>query len=275
MLSGITEISEEELAKVKIKSNYHTHNFLCNHAEGNVCDYVEAAVSNGLNTIGISDHCIPPVGAFAEFIKYINIDTLPRDYLPQFDKARKLYGDKIKILKAVEIEYYDGHDDFYRKLLTYLDYLVMGQHEYLYKGTRKSSFSDGLDEENILAYCDNVITGINSGFFSVVAHPDLIFYQKYLITEKIYNAFDKLVQEAVKDKVALELNANGLRSHNGKYPTNLLIELCKKHNAEVVVSSDCHSPKVLCDDYTRRLYAYAKKEKLNVIEEIRTNVLDR
>ena len=39
-----------------IKTNYHTHTKLCNHAEGMPIDYVARAVELGYREIGISDH---------------------------------------------------------------------------------------------------------------------------------------------------------------------------------------------------------------------------
>ena len=41
---------------MKIKANYHTHTFLCNHAEGHVEDYVKQAVAYGFEEIGMCDH---------------------------------------------------------------------------------------------------------------------------------------------------------------------------------------------------------------------------
>ena len=49
---------------VRIKSNFHSHNYLCGHAVGTVSDYVKEAVACGLETIGISDHCNCPYGGY-------------------------------------------------------------------------------------------------------------------------------------------------------------------------------------------------------------------
>lgn len=251
---------------VEIKSNYHTHTYLCGHAGGSVDDYVRTAVNNGLEVLGMSDHFVSPDPSCTAFI---NFETLDTKYLQPIRAARKAYGDRIKILSAVEIEYFYGHADYYKKLLDNLDYLVLGQHEFFYNGARYNSFEDGKSEDVIVGYFKSVNDGLKTGFFSVLAHPDLIFYRSPEITKKIEKALETTVRTAVDCGVALELNANGVRSHKFKYPTDLLIELCKKHNAKVVVSSDCHSPDALCDEYMKRLYGYAVKSDLNV-----TNKLD-
>lgn len=250
---------------VQIKSNYHSHNYLCGHAGGSVSDYVKEAVRNGLEIIGISDHCLPPVVSYEP---YVSPKTMRELYFPQFEQAEKLYGDKIQILRGVEIEYFEGHDEYYEGLRKNLDYIVMGEHEYMNSGKRMNSFCDGVGEDNIISYFDNVKLGLKSGYFAILAHPDLIFYRRPEITENIVVAFDDVVKTAVECNVALELNANGIRYHKFNYPTDLLIDLCKKHNARVVVSSDCHSPDDLCDECMLRLYAYAKNIGLNVVDRI-------
>ena len=38
-------------------TNYHTHTFLCNHADGLPSDYVLQAIEDGCTLLGFSDHC--------------------------------------------------------------------------------------------------------------------------------------------------------------------------------------------------------------------------
>lgn len=264
MLKDFYELTND-YADVHISSNYHTHNYLCGHAGGKVCDYVRVAVENGMERIGISDHCASPLNPD---VPYMTPETMQRDYFPQFDKAEKRYGDKIEILRGAEIEYFAGYDDYYAELLRSLDYLVLGQHEYLHDGKLKNSFCDGVDEKNVVAYFDNVIDGLGSGHFAILAHPDLIFYRRPDITPKIVDAFDAVVRTAKRCGVALELNANGIRNHLFKYPGDLLVELCKKHGAEAIVSSDCHHYNEMCDEYMKRLCSYAQKQGLKIIDKI-------
>lgn len=255
---------------VRIKSNFHSHNYLCGHAVGTVSDYVKEAVACGLETIGISDHCNCPYGG------YYNMPAgMESDYLSQFDAARAKYGDRIRILSAVEIEYFDDQAEFYENLLSKLDYLVLGQHRFYYGGAIRDSFCDGTNEDIVVAYFNSIERGVKSGFFAMVAHPDLIFYQHQPVTPAIADAFDSLVKVAAECGVPIELNANGIRNHRFIYPTDLLISLCQKYDAPVVVSSDCHAPNELCDSYMRDLYAFALDKKLNVVNELRLRGRDR
>lgn len=40
------------------KTNFHTHNYRCEHAIGNVEDYVKVAIKEGYTELGISDHML-------------------------------------------------------------------------------------------------------------------------------------------------------------------------------------------------------------------------
>lgn len=266
MLRGFDDCGTDlENIKPKITGIYHVHNYLCGHAGGTVADYVKEAVDNGLEYIGISDHCVSPLGSFDP---YITPQTLRSLYLPQFDFARARYGDKITILSAVEIEYFSGCDDYYRALLSDLDYLVLGEHEYICDGKRKSAYCDGRGERDIIAYFENLLEGVRSGLFAFVAHPDLIFYNRPVLTPRIIATFGEFVRTAAELGVPLELNANGIRCHNFAYPTDALVALCKKYDAPVIVSADCHSVDALCDKYTLKLFDYAIKQKLNVVRKL-------
>ncbi|MCH5350839.1 MAG: PHP domain-containing protein, partial [Clostridiales bacterium] len=172
MLSDFIKLTDD-YQNIKIKSNYHTHNFLCGHAGGTVKDYVESAVRCGLKVIGISDHFAAPIASKSP---YITPQTIQSRYLSQFDEARALFGGRIDILSAVEIEYFEGYEDYYKNLLNKLDYLVLGQHEFIYKGVHYDSFFDGVNDDNITAYFKSVEHGLKSGYFAILAHPDLIFY---------------------------------------------------------------------------------------------------
>ena len=41
-------------------SNFHTHTYLCKHADGSPLDYVRQAAADGCSALGFSDHCPYP-----------------------------------------------------------------------------------------------------------------------------------------------------------------------------------------------------------------------
>lgn len=251
---------------VRVVSNFHTHNYLCGHAGGTVTDYAREAIKHGYKVLGVSDHFASHCDRNPVYITWNNIET---DYFTQFDEAEKLFGDKITLLKSVEVAYYEGADDYYRRLQDKLDYVILGQHGYMLDGKRQNSFFNGTDEKNIIAYCRHSIKSLQTRLFTVFAHPDVIFFSNPMIAKSVVRSFDEMIKTAVELDVIVELNANGIRNAGFSYPTDLLTNACLKHNAKVIISSDCHSPNELHDEYVARLYAYAKKMGLNVLDDIR------
>ena len=94
-----------------MKANYHTHLKLCGHAEGMSADYVQLALENGFEIIGISDHgpIKPEFMSEKDFIfnwldRQMTYEDFLNIYLPDCLKIKEEYKDKIKVLIGVEIE---------------------------------------------------------------------------------------------------------------------------------------------------------------------------
>ena len=262
MIKGFYPIKTDEIKDVKITHNFHSHTYLCGHARGEVKDYVKEAVKNGFNKIGVSDHMKNP---FNIHNPYMDMKVFYNSYLPQFTEAEKLFGDKIEILKGVEIEYGENYDDYYKELKDNLDYMVLGQHEFIYNSEVFNTFFDVKSEKTALAYLDNVSAGICSGYFKISAHLDVMFFSHFIPTDRVIYKMEEVVNLCKKKGVFLELNAQGTRyGENFSYPTDLLIEIIKKVNPKVVVSADAHSYEKLTDDNVKKLYYIAKKNGLDV-----------
>ncbi len=264
MIRKFKEIRDEEAEKIRILYNYHTHNYLCGHAAGTVSDYVKEAVKNGMKSIGISDHFRHPE---LPFCPYMDEATMKSAYLPQFDAAEAEYGKKIRIYSGLEIEYFPGYDDFYKELLKHADYLVLGEHSFLHNGKTANCFQSDTDKSRALSYFNQLLDGIKTGYFSILAHPDVIFSHGFTPDAEVLEKFEDVIQCCKDCGVKAEINAQGARANGFNYPTDYLLDICKKLNAPVVVSADSHSPEALCDIYTKKLYCVARDMGLNIAED--------
>ena len=269
MLKDLEETVGEDYEKVKTEYNYHCHNYLCNHAVGNVYDYVKEAVKNGLKVIGVSDHAVFPALEDAN-LPYLNVKDLDKLYLPQFDEANEAFGDKITVKKGFELEYLENSDDVYENLLKKVDYLILGEHYVKIDGRQLFAFSEHTVSDAVRVY-DLMIKGVKTGYFKICAHPDLIYSRTVGDDGRVLDKLTELIAECKEKGVLTELNANGLRCNHGWYPTDELVNICKKLGAKVIVSSDNHRPKWLCDEYMKKLLCYAVKKGLDVAkrEEIK------
>lgn len=252
------------------KTNYHTHVKLCNHAEGMPIDYVKKAVELKYEEIGISDH--GPL--LDEWTFRMNTDEYKNIYLPALDFAIKTYGNKIKIYKGLELEYLESYNQYYEDLLKDLDYIILGQHIIKNKNRIYDIYKE-MTAENVVLYKDQVIAGMKTGYFKILAHPDLFLfnYQEWnALTEKVSR---EIIEASIKFGVLLEVNANGIRrkpiinQDNQKvyiYPRIEFWKIVSEYkNAKVIIGEDNHKIAFTGDSNVKKAYQFAKDLNLNIV----------
>lgn len=271
-----------------IKTNFHTHCVLCLHASKMPVDYAKYALENGFTEIGFSDHGYIP-RSFMSYDDYIKM-YLPRQmtrfdfenvYLSNINLAQKLYGDKIKIYKGLEIEYLYGKDDFYLHLLSKLDYLNLGIHYYS-DGKKLYNSYDGVTKDTLKYYVQTAIDGMKTGFFKILVHPDLFMFnyqseQGPLIFDEVCEKeCRRLIEASIKYNVALEINCGGtqnIKDVNGKiefvYPRSEFWNLVKEYKkARVIIGADAHSTNALNGENVEKIIQFSQKIGLEVISSI-------
>lgn len=229
-------------------ANYHTHTWRCNHASGLERQYVENAVSSGLQILGFSDHT-PYVFPGSYYSKFrMKLDQL-QDYVETVLDLRKEFSGIIEIPLGLELEYYPN---LLPQLLPVLrdfpiDYLIMGQH---FIGDEINEHYSGWetgDEKILQRYVDQVIDGMHSGLFTYFAHPDLIHY---VGDKKIYvSHMRRLCQAAKSCGMPIEVNLLGMMEER-HYPDVLFWEQAAMEGCDVILGRDAHSPEQLLDVQT-------------------------
>lgn len=257
-----------------MKTNYHTHNFRCNHAIGNVEDYIKIAIEEGFDEIGISDH-LPHPGKDIDNQSRMTYEEIP-EYFSEIDHAIKKYGDKISIKKGIEGEYFEDFKWFYEELKQdyNIDYMILGVHFFPYEGQWFYVGHIDFTPEVLKVYVDHVIKSMESGLFRYIAHPDLfgISYRDW--DEHAIKQSRRIFEAANRLNMPLEINVNGMNRskveyNNGtryQYPIKDFWELAKEYNVKVIVGIDAHSP-----DNMRNLSKgidFAKEIGLDVIDHL-------
>ena len=258
-------------------SNYHTHIYLCKHANGTVEDIVKRAIDLNYQIIGISDH------GFLNVIKNtrrMNYEEYQNIYLKDVHNCINKYQDKIKIKKAVEVEYFPMCLKEYQNYLNDLDYLILGQHDIIINNQFKSIYDKTFSFDDAIIYLDMVCEALETGYFKIFAHPDIFMFQLKEFNDVCMYISQKIIEKAHETNTALEINANGLRQylkidkfhhHYYKYPNphfwNLVSLYQKEHpDLKVIISDDAHDPKYLSDEYTLMAYEFAEKKGIKITE---------
>lgn len=264
-----------------MKTNYHTHTYLCKHANGTPSDYVSEAIKKGYQEIAITDHGPLIQEIISNFYtRRMDFNDYNNKYLNDLSVAKNKYGNRIKIYTGLEIEYFDSMIDNYKEFLEKLDFLIIGQH-YIYHNNKYKSVYAILTDDEIITYGQMVIRAMESGLFKIIAHPDIFSYKRKW-NETCNKVAKQIIASAIKNNVYLEFNVNGIRNAmeknrqwitksgqtNYDYPRIEFFKLVKEAGVPVIINDDAHDPKQLNDKFTKIAIQMAKELELTIIDKI-------
>ncbi len=221
-----------------MRANYHTHTWRCHHAEGTEREYVQAAMENGLEILGFSDHS--PYFFPGDYYSHFRMRPEQlEDYVNTVEGLRKEFGDRIQLHIGLELEYYP---DLFPELLAFLrdhpiEYLLQGQH---LLGNEMGEMYSGAgtdDPAQLRRYVKQTMEGMNTGVFTYLAHPDLFLFTG---DREVYRQEMRvLCREAKSCGMPLEINLLGLREQR-HYPDIRFWEVAAEENCPVILGRDAH-----------------------------------
>ena len=238
-----------------LKANYHTHTWRCHHA-GDYPDieYVEAAVSNGMEILGFSDHAPWPYrNGFVD--KYRMIMSQLPDYISSIRALSESFSGKIKIYCGLECEYFTEYMDHLKVLHDRVDYLILAYH-YLGSNENMEYFflGDAETSEQFDEYADGICKAMESGLFTYVAHPDLILNRYPEFDSHAEKISRQICQAAHSLNLPLEFNLYG---HYKKdrynapglgYPCFDFWKIAAETGCRAIIGCDAHMPSLLTNN---------------------------
>lgn len=242
---------------MQMKFDLHTHHERCGHATGSIRDYIEEAIKNDLDIIGISDHSpffgepqeqYKPWVAMAkkEFPLYIN----------EIIKLKKEYQDKINVLVGVESDFFPEYTKIYRDIYNKypFDYIIGSVHVTngmdLFNRERWKNICEEkvLNEKEI--YYNLIQQSAKSGMFDILGHIDALkgFYPPFSkVKTEIVDRTLKVISEC---DVVIEVNTSGkTKDCGGWYPAADILERALYYGVKVTFGSDAHHPNRVADDW--------------------------
>lgn len=251
----------------EFKKNYHTHTALCNHARGEIRDYVEAAASRGLDTIGFSCHAPYPFGD--RFHSWFRMTPEQNDYYArEILSLKEEFAGKIDVKLGYEAEYYPA---LWNELLTEIgrypcDYVILGQHFYNneYDGLYAGDCVD--DIRAVKGYVRILCEAMRTGLYTYVAHPDLNNYSGDV--DEYVDAMRPICEVSMETDTPLEINLLGIRGRRS-YPKSAFWKMVGEYDCKVVCGSDAHSPdEILCRDDFKTAMEMVDRYGLNYTDDI-------
>jgi len=219
----------------------HNHTTLCNHAEGEIFEYIEKAIECGTEQFGFSDHA-PMDFDPKHRMSFDDMQKYESDIL----KAREKYKDKIEILLGYEVDYLKGHMDE-RIFKADVDYLIGSVHFIDGWGFDNPEFIGRYKHEDIdeiwQKYFNAIEEMAKSNLFDIVGHLDLIKVFKFMPNKDINKIAKNALAAIKKADMVLEINVAGFRKPVGEaYPSISLLKQAFELDIPITFGSDAHKP---------------------------------
>ena len=247
-----------------MKANYHTHTRWCKHGTGEIEDYIEEAIRNGLQEIAITEH-VPHKDNLdlrrIQWEEFLNYDHA-------LNQAIECYAGRIHVIKGFECEYYQEELEAYRMFREKYGYqlLILGQHR-----SGENREIDNFAEKGVYemeVYANEICRGIETRMFDFVAHPDLALQGYSRGWDSKCEYIMRMIFEKCEEyQIPVEVNANALRDKRD-YPSEEAFQISKEYRLQYLINSDAHNPEDLCGTAIQEAEAFAKKLGITVLETL-------
>ena len=203
-------------------ANYHTHTARCHHATGEDKAYVEAAIQNGFQVLGFSDHC--PWFFSDGYVSPIRMTPDELDgYVTSLTALKKEYAADITIYIGLESEYVPE---------------MLPEQRGIYTGKPTDNAAE------LKHYVAQVIAGMETGLFAYLAHPDLFHF---IGDPALYEQeFRRLCVYLKEKQIPIEINQLGLADHR-QYPNPAFLKIAESVGNTAIIGCDAHHPSALLD----------------------------
>ena len=235
--------------------NLHTHSHYCGHGFGEVAEYAEQACLQQLKVLGMSEHCPVPDERWS-------LSRMPYTMLGQYNQdcldTRAVYAGHLEILRGFECDYLPQYYSYYKELREQCDYLLFGIHDLsLDIDSEYSVFWNTMTKQDLHTYTEMYLQSMQTGLFLFGAHPDVFAYNYQIWDEEAQACSRAIIECAVDCKVALEINANGMRKKKVEtpegvryaYPHQEFWKLASQYSVKVISNSDAHKPYYVNDSF--------------------------
>lgn len=243
-----------------MKFDIHTHHYRCGHADGNIRDYIESAISSGLQVIGISDHT--PYFAREEDIGNPGVAMGKSEidgYVQEVLQLKQEYAGTIDVLLGMESDYFPDHIELYRNTLTKypFDYIIGSVHHVYDKSIFNKNQWNGLDSKQQLSikkeYYRLIQGSAKSGLFQILGHIDAMKGNYPGFSDiPASDIIDETLQIISNCGVAIEINTSGrMKLSGGWYPSDDILERALHYGVDVTFGSDSHNPNRIGEDFSK------------------------
>jgi histidinol-phosphatase (PHP family) len=231
----------------------HVHTRLCNHAEGEMEDYVRAAIERGLRTMCFLEHLETEINYQPSC--WLEDETFV-EYFAEGARLKEHYQDQIEIRLGVEMGFNPLAVEAIQARLQHfpIERIGLSCHFHLYEGRHLNLLSRRRQSLDILAelgpdqvlstYLDTLTVAVATVNCDVLCHLDAALRHLPGIS---FNAEHKIqighLLDTVKtQETALEINTSGFDYRGSAFPAPWIITEALKRDIPLQAGSDAHRP---------------------------------
>ena len=211
---------------MKAIMDLHTHTLAAGHAYSTLLENIDAALSVGLQYLGMSEHGPISPGGPHEFF-FSNYKVIPRVYDREETTGRVIpkADGSLRLLCGVEANICDSNGtlDLDEHYMQAMDYALASIHPFAY--------TSGSRRENTLAS----VRAFQNPYVKILGHPD---------DGRFPLDYEELVREAKQVGIALEVNNSSLNPKSvrqgGRENIIELLKTCMKYDQPVIMGTDSH-----------------------------------
>ena len=230
-----------------IYCGYHTHSTFSD-GKSTMEEMVQSAIAKGMPVIGISDHSDSPYQDYC-----LRQADYPA-YLAEIDRLRQVYGDKIVIMKGIEL---DSHSDP-ALIVDKLDYFLGSVHELVFEdrfygidhaaSLQMDCINNELGGDKLAfakCYFDELVSHVQRNKPTIVGHFDVI--TKFSLMDEEDPAYRRIALDALEKVVAvtpvLEVNTGAIsrKWRDRPYPADFILRALREMGGKVILGADTHA----------------------------------
>lgn len=241
-----------------IKFDLHTHHERCGHADGTIEDYIVAAIREGLQVIGISDHS--PYFYHESDQPFSGIAMAKSEfanYVAEVQRLQEKYKGKIEVLLGMESDFFPEHIEIYKAAYKDVpfDYIIGSVHQVggvsIFNRNRWKNIDPSKHVAEKQSYYDLIKQSALSGMFDILGHIDAMKgYYPPFSDIPAHEHIDDALRTIAQCDVAIEINTSGsTKDVGGWYPSDEILERALRFGVNVTFGSDAHKPSRVGDEW--------------------------
>ena len=235
----------------------HNHTTLCNHAEGEMHEYIEQAIKNSTKYFGFSEHA--PMHFDPKYRIKHNQQSF---YESSVLELKERYKDKIDIFLGYEVDFLPQyHEESILK--ADVDFLIGSTHFLDNWGFDNPEFIREYQNRDIDSIWEEYFARIEdmakSNLFDIVGHIDLIKVFKFMPKKEIKLIAREAIKAIKKSNMVVEINTAGYRKPIAEaYPSSDIMELLREYDIDITFGSDAHKVEQVGQN-SEKAISFAKK----------------